>query len=586
MTALGARLEATRLPRGELWRRLRGVMARQKGWIGLSFVLLLLASGCRLAQPWILMRAIDRHLIGAEAGGFGALMAAFAGVAVVEMGARWLQQLALETAGQRALLQLRRQVFAHLQRLPAAFFDRTPIGRLVGRVTTDVEALQEMFSSGVVTILGDVVFLIAAVCLMLSLSPPLTGATLLVVPVLVAATMFIRGRVRTAYTAMRGRLSELNGFLHEQVSGMPVVQMFGQEERRAGEFGVINDGVRAAQLRSVWWESLLSAVMEMLGSFTTALILWYGGGVVLGGLGADAAAGWAGALTLGTLFAFVDTMQKFFGPVNDLSLKYTVMQNAFVASDRIFALLDEEPEPPEPAGMVAPEGDGGRRGALAFEGVTFSYGDAEPVLHDVSFAVEPGETVALVGVTGSGKSTILSLLTRLYELQEGRITLDGVDVRQLPRADLRRRIGVVPQDPFLFHGTILDNLLLGQEGVSEADAIAAASRLHLDEVVARFPAGYHEPIAERGKNLSAGEKQLVAFARMLVIAPEVLLLDEATASVDTHTEHLLQDAVRQLMAGRTSLIVAHRLSTVQDADRILVLHQGRLVEHRRRGQRR
>jgi ATP-binding cassette subfamily B protein len=387
--------------------------------------------------------------------------------------------------------------------------------------------------------------------------------TMLMVPVLLLTTLFVRQRVRRAYAATRERISELNGFLHEQVSGMPVVQLFAQESNRAQSFADINDGVQKNQLRSVRWETLLSAATEMLAFYTTALILWYGGG-----LAAD------DAIELGTLLAFVQYMGQFFMPLNDLSLKYTVMQSALVASERIFDLLDEPAEvadadPPAPVG-----GDG----SIEFRDVTFGYDPRRPVLHGLSFRANAGESIAVVGATGAGKTTILSLITRLYERQGGEILLDGVDIRRYARADLRRTVGVVHQDVFLFQGTILDNIMLGQAGVTEAEAIDAADILHLDEIVARFPGGYREPLAERGKNLSSGEKQLIAFARMLVVAPRVLALDEATSNVDSHTEHLLQEAVQRLMAGRTCIIIAHRLSTVRHVDRILVMHEGRLVE--------
>lgn len=579
-------------PRGHRFRQLLDVVAPQRVLLAVSFVLLLVSAACRLAQPWIVMVAIDQHLVplGGEAGGvvardYWVLVWAFVGVAAVELGARWLQQVALDTAGQRALLALRTRVFEHLQRLPTKFFDTTPIGRLVGRVTTDVEALQELFSSGVVTIFGDIVFLVAALWILLTLSVPLTGATMLMVPVLVVVTLFVRTRVRKAYAAMRSRLSQTNGFLHENVSGMSVVQMFGQEDRRQAEFGGINAGVRDAQLQTVWWESILSAATEMLGSFTTALILWFGGALALDGLtgSGTGAATLGGGLTLGVLFAFVDYMQKFFVPLNDLSLKYTVLQNALVASDRIFAVLDEEAEPPDEASTAADAHTDLVRGAcgVAFRDVTFGYDPARPVLDSVSFEVRAGETVALVGATGSGKSTILGLLSRLYDPDAGAVELDGVDLRALRRQHVRRRIGLVPQDAFLFHGTILDNVRLGRSDVTREEAIAAADRLHLDEIAGRMARGYDEDVAERGKNLSAGERQLIAFARMLVLAPDVLLLDEATSNVDSHTEQLLQDAVQQLMEGRTSLVVAHRLSTIRNADRILVLHKGALVEQGR-----
>ncbi len=577
MTAIASQPPIEKSAAGGVFGWLLGIVAPQRGILAVSLTLLLVHSGCRLAQPWLIMVAIDEHLLGADIAGFWPLLWTFLGIAALEMVARYLQQISLEVAGQRALLRLRRDVFAHLQTLPTRFFDRTPVGRLVGRVTTDIESLQEMFSSGVVTVFGDVVFLIAAVVLLLSLSVSLTGVTMLMVPALVVATLVIRVRVRRAYNAMRSRLSEMNGVLHEQVSGMPVVQMFGQEQRRAREFGEVNGGVRDAQVTSVRWESVLSAVTEMLGSFTTALILWYGGGLALEAMQLSVEDVGAGALTLGALFAFVDYMQKFFVPLNDLSLKYTVMQNAVVASERILGLLREEPEPPEPDAVDAGPG----RGGVTFRNVSFAYDPDQPVLRDVSFEIKPGESVALVGATGSGKSTILSLLSRLYDTEHGAVELDGVDIRGMTRRSVRRRIGLVPQDSFLFHGTILDNVRLGRPNATDEEAIAAADQIHLDAVTARFPAGYREPIAERGRNLSAGERQLIGFARVLVLAPEVLLLDEATSNVDSHTEELLQNALERVMVGRTSLIVAHRLSTIRHVDRILVLHKGELVEEGR-----
>ncbi len=565
-------------PRGRfskaLARRLWGIIRPHQRYIWVSLALLLASAGCRLTLPFLVMTAIDLYLLEGQLDGYWWLVWGYIGIAGVESLLRRWQMVSLERAAQASLLSLRMKVFSHLQRLPAAFFDRTPIGRLVGRVTTDVEALQEMFSSGLVTILGDLVFLIAAFCILVGLSLKLTLMTMLMVPVLVGVTLFVRVRVRHAYSAMRAKLSTLNGFIHEQVSGMSIIQMFGQETRAADAFRDVNGGVRNAQLQSVRLESILSASTEMLGSFTTALILWFGGGLALLAMGAqpdDVVAG----LTLGTLFAFVDYMQKFFVPLNDLSLKYTVMQNAMIASERIFGLLDEVPESAEPSEPVTTNGAGG----IEFRGVNFHYDPRQPVIKDLSFVVKPGERIAVVGATGAGKSTILSLLTRLYEVEGGQILLDGIDTRLLMREDLRRQIGVVPQDVFLFRGTILDNIRLGQPDISDAEAIAAADVLHLDEVVSRFPGGYYEPIAERGKNLSAGEKQLIAFARMLVIAPKVLALDEATSNVDSHTEHLLQDAVHRLMAGRTAIIIAHRMSTIRDVDRILVMAKGRLVEH-------
>jgi len=554
---------------GRLWRYVRP----QRGLIVLGLSLLLVASGCRLVLPLLVMTAIDRHLTADSVDGLGGLCAAFAAVALLEFFTRRWQLLTVERAGQNALRDLRVDLFAHLQRLSARFFDRTPIGRLVGRVTTDVEALQELFSSGVVTVLGDLVYLVAITGILLSLSVPLTLVAMLVVPVLLVVTLKVRGIVREAYREMRWRLSELNRSLHEQVAGMAVVQMFAQEERSGRDFGDHDGRTRAAQLTSVRWESVLSAATEMLGSFTVALILWYGGGLAAEGLEAGGTA--ASVLTLGTLFAFVDYMQKFFVPLNDLSLKYTVLQNASVAAERIFALLDEDDVTEEPENPVRLREV---RGRIEFESVTFGYDPGRPVLRELDLQIEPGERVAIVGATGAGKTTILSLLTRLYDMQGGRITLDGVDIRDLSTADLRRHVGMVPQDSFLFEGDILENIRRGRPQASDSEARAVGDDLHIDEIVARFPHGYREPVRERGVNLSSGERQLVAFARVMLAAPEVLVLDEATSSVDSHTEHLLQEATHRLTEGRTSLVIAHRLSTVRDADRIIVLHHGEVIE--------
>ena len=539
-------------------------------WIGL--VCLLLLSACRLAMPWLVKVAIDDYLSVGDLEGYYPLLLAFLVVGVLNGVLRRAQHIAMETGGQNALLDLRLAIFRHLQQLPASFFDRTSTGRLVGRVTTDVEALQEMFASGVVTIVGDLIFLIATLAILFTLHVKLALVSLIVVPLLLVLTLFIRMKVRTAYVSMRAKLSDMNGFLHERISGMTVVQMFNREAATLHEYSEINGGVRDAQLKTVWWETTLSTSVELLSSLTGALILWYGGGLVAENWRTD---GVVGGLTLGVLFAFIDYMQKFFQPLNELSLKYTVMQNAMTASRRIFDLLDVEERLEEQQTTVDP---GEVVGEIRFENVSFGYDPKVPVLHDLSFKVAPGEKVALVGATGAGKTTVLKLLTRLYDPTSGRILLDGVDIREYALRDLRKRIGLVPQDVFLFEGDILENIRLGHPEVSDDMAIEAASRLHLDELVSRFPGGWHEPVRERGRNLSAGEKQLLSFARVLAASPRVLVLDEATSNVDSHTEHLLQEAVHDIMEGRTSIAIAHRLSTVRDADRILLFHKGELVE--------
>ncbi|MCB9915153.1 MAG: ABC transporter ATP-binding protein [Planctomycetes bacterium] len=547
-----------------------------QAWLWGSLVLLLLASAAGLAQPWLLRLVLDQHLAPGKLEGLGALVATFVGALVLELVLRSAQGLLLEVAGQNALLDLRRAVFRHLQRLATAFFDRTPTGKLIGRVTTDVEALQELFASGVVTILADLLTLTAIVGILLWMSWQLTLVTLLVVPVLLAVTIFIRRHVRDAYGVMIGRRSRLNASLHEKSSGMSLIQAFRREADMRADFGEDNAGLRDAELRTVLWESVLSTATDLLSSLTSALIVWYGGGLAIEALGLEqAAAELRGAVTVGVLFAFLQYMDRFFGPLNDLSLKYTVMQSALTAASRIFELLDQDQVLPEAAQPVDP---GPPRGEIRFEGVTFGYDPAQPVLRELSFRVRPGESVAIVGATGAGKTTILKLLSRLYDVQTGRILLDGVDLREYALHDLRRRVGIVPQDVFLFRGDVLENIRLGHPEVSEEEARAAADQLHLDEVVARLPGGYRELVRERGANLSAGERQLIAFARVLALEPGVLALDEATSNVDTRLEELLQEAVATVMGGRTSLVIAHRLSTIRDVDRILVFAKGRLVE--------
>jgi ATP-binding cassette subfamily B protein len=559
-----------------LVRRLWDYVAPHQRWLWTSLGLLLLSSAFGLASPWLLKVAIDRFLVPGNLAGFGWLLAAVVGATLGELACRGVQAYTLDLTGQNALLDLRRAVFRHLQGLSASFYDRTPIGRLIGRVTTDVESLHEVFASGVVTILGDLIGLAGILVILFAMNWQLTLVTLCVVPLLLAITLWIRVRVRKAYGIMISRRSALNAYLHEQTSGMPLVQAFRREQRTADGLAGINEDLCAAELTTVTWESVLSAATDMLSSLTMALILWYGGGLALESLGVPAREqGFGAGVTIGTLVAFLQYMERFFGPLNDLSLKYTVMQNAMTASDRIFRLMDTTERIPE---CATPRLPATAAGSIRFDRVTFGYGDDEPVLRELSFEVAAGERVAFVGATGAGKTTILKLLTRLYDVREGAILVDGLDIREFPLEQLRKRVGIVPQDVFLFAGDILENIRLGHPEIDDAAAMRSASELHLERVVDRLPGGYHEPVRERGSNLSSGERQLIAFARVLAVAPKILALDEATSNVDSEMEHLLQEAVARVMKDRTSLIIAHRLSTIRDVDRILVMHKGRLVE--------
>ncbi|MFT7669195.1 MAG: ATP-binding cassette subfamily B multidrug efflux pump [Planctomycetota bacterium] len=559
-----------------LIRRLWVYVAPHQRWLWTALGLLVVTSAFGLVRPWLFKLALDDFIGPNQMDNFGWLLAGTAVAVLGELVCRSLQAYALEVAGQNALLDLRRAVFRHMQRLSASFFDRTPIGKLIGRITTDIESLHEMFASGVVTVLGDVINLAVILVILFWMNWELTLITLTVVPVLFGLTLWVRLRVRSAYSVMISKRSALNAYLHEQATGMPLTQAFRRQEHTRATFDGINHDMCEAQLKTVWWESLLSAGTEMLSSVTIALIVWYGGGLALEGMGLDSGSDRFGeGVTIGTLAAFLQYMERFFGPLNDLSLKYTVMQNAMTASDRIFNLMDQDDFTPEVEVSKTPAVP---TGSIRFDNVTFGYGKDHPVIRDLSFEVAAGERVAFVGATGAGKSTILKLLTRLYDVDSGSIEIDGVDVREYDLKSLRTRVGIVPQDVFLFAGDVIENIRLGHPEIDVAAARRAADELHIDEVIKRLPGGYNEPVRERGSNLSAGERQLIAFARVLAVAPKLLALDEATSNVDSHMEHLLQGAVARVMKGRTCIIIAHRLSTIRDVDRILVMHKGKLVE--------
>lgn len=581
---------------GRLWE----VMRPQRGLIAGSLVLLLVTQALRIAQPLLVALAIDLYLAPQEAEGrwanvvgawrsveaaalsvVGSSVHPLALLAVVLMGLVGLEYLArrgqvwlLELAGQNALRNLRLRVYGHLQGLASSFYDRTPVGRLIGRVTTDIEALQELFSTGVVTILGDLVNITVMTLVLFYVNSELAAVSMCVVPIFLIVTTFVRKRVRRAQDVFVNWRSRMAAFIHEHVVGMSIVQSSTREEDTRDRFRGITDEMLSSQLTVVRWESSLSALVEMLGSFTTALILWYGGGIIAEELGvADAA---ATGLTVGTLFFFVDLMGRFFQPLTELTLKITVLQNAASAASKVFRLLDHTENLPEPDASKRPE----PVGRIEFDAVRFRYPTRpdEEVLRGVSFTVEPGERVAIVGATGSGKSTILRLITRLYDVTGGTIRVDGEDVRDMSLRELRARAAVVHQDVFLFEGTVMENLQLSAHEIDRDAALASARRLHLDEVVERFDGGYDTLLAERGRNLSSGEQQLIAFARTMAAAPKLVLMDEATSNIDTQTEELLEEAVDELLASRTSLVIAHRLSTIRQSDRILVMHKGTIVE--------
>ncbi len=535
-----------------------------RGLVAVSFVLLVAVSAAQIAQPWLLKVAIDEGIAQHDTRALALPAGLFLLALVAEFLLRYLQLYTLETTGQNVVLDLRTRVFAHLQRLLASFFDRNPIGRLMTRVTSDVEALNEAFTSGLVLILADIVKLVGIVVVLLVMDWRLALVTLAVLPVMLAVTAWFRRRMRGAYRTVRARVAALNAFLQEAVVGMRLIQVFGREQESRREFDEVNRGHREAELGSVFYDSLFSAVAELMGTLTLATILWAGGFELL-----------AGGITFGTLVAFIEYAGRFFRPVQELSQRFAVMQGAMASAERIFELLDTPPEilsPRRPGTLPAP------RGEIVFDDVSFAYRPGEPVLEQISFRIAPGEKIGVVGWTGSGKSTLIRLLARLYDVDSGRILFDGVDIRDYPLEELRRRLGVVMQDQFLFAGTVADNISLGDPRI-DRDAVRRAARLvQADTFIERLPDRWDEPIRERGSNLSVGEKQLLSFARALAFDPAVIVLDEATASVDPETEARIGRAIENTLAGRTAIVIAHRLHTVTDADRILVLHHGRLVE--------
>ena len=481
-------------------------------------------------------------------------------VSVSWAGLQYLNLLLMVRTGEAAMRDLRAAVFGHVQRLHMGFFDRYPVGRLVTRATSDVEHLSEMFAAGIVALVTDVIKMIGFAVALFLLNAKLALVTFCVVPFLAVAAVIFRLRVRDAFRKTRVLLARINATIQETVTGMKVVQLFTREERNLRDFAGLNGEHRDAWIRSIRYDSALFSVVEFAGGITVAIIIWYGTGVA----------------ELGVMYVFIQWMRRFFMPLRDLSAKYSVMQSAMASSERIFQLMDTVPavRDPEPMPSSLPP----RRGAVEFQNVSFAYSGEDWVLRDVSFRVAPGEKVALVGATGAGKTTIIKLLTRFYEASEGRILIDGVDLRELPQAELRRRVAMVLQDVFLFSGSVAENISLGREDISEAEIERAAAAVEVHRFIQRLPDGYATEVRERGTNLSAGQRQLLSFARALAHRADVLVLDEATSSIDTETEALIQKGIHTLMEGKTALVIAHRLSTIEDVDRIYVLHRGRLVE--------
>jgi len=569
-----------------LARRLAGYLRPYKGRATLSVILVILSSLAEIAGPAIIAVAIDLYVIpqhGARIGvsekigswlarhgwalegqaGVNAAAMLYVAALVSGFTILYAQMVIMNMMGQRVMFDLRKQIFGHLQKLDIRFFDHNPVGRLITRVTTDVDALNDMFTAGFVAMFGDIFVLVGIVAALFWMNWRLALVLFSVIPFIIVVSMWFRNGARRTYRQVRARIAAINSFLQEHISGISVVQLFNRQQREAAKFESLNARHRDANVDSIFYYSVFYPVVDLIQSIGIALILWYGGGQVL-----------RSTLSLGALIAFFQYAQRFYEPISDLSEKYNILQAAMAASERIFKLVDT------PALVIdavdAVELTDVER--IEFRGVWFAYNDEEWVLRDISFAVRKGEKIALVGHTGAGKTTITNLLLRFYDIQRGEILVNGIDIRRIRLTSLRRLFAIVQQDFFLFSGNVADNISLGDGRISPERIREAARRVQADHFVERLPEGYSSVVKERGAGFSVGEKQLLSFARALAFDPPVLILDEATSSIDTETERLIQQGIEVLMAGRTSLVIAHRLSTIRSADTILVFHHGEIRE--------
>ncbi len=547
-----------------LMRRLLSYLKPYRKYVIAAIVLNIIFAAMGPVRPYVTKVAIDDYILVGDHTGLMTLIGILFILLIMQGFLQYVMNYATQWIGQKAIFDLRMQVFEYLQRLSLRFFDKNPIGRLVTRTTNDVESLNDMFSAGVVTIFSDIFVIFWILVFMFFMSWELSLVTLTVLPFLFYATWVFRRKAREAYREVRRHLARLNAFLQEHISGTVILQIFNREKKARDQFKRINSEYRDAYMRSIFYHAVFYPVVELISAVAIGLIIWYGGGSVV-----------QGTLTIGILVSFIQYTEMFFRPIRDLAEKYNIMQTAMASSERIFKLLDDKsliPDPEKPVELDTV------RGEIEYKNVWFAYNDDEYVLRDVSFHVKPGESVALVGATGAGKTSIINLMTRFYDIQEGEILVDGIDIRTVRKAELRKHIATVLQDVFVFSGDIKNNITLGDESITMDRVREVCAAVGADKFIERLPQGYNEQVKERGATLSVGQKQLLSFARALAVDPKILILDEATSSVDTETEILIQQAIQRMLRGRTSIVIAHRLSTIQRADKIIVMHKGKIRE--------
>lgn len=548
----------------QLLKRLFTYVRPHKKWVAWGVVFSVTASLLGPLRPWLSHYAIDHSIAEGDWQGLHLIGAAILGLLILEVVFQFGLTYITQYLGQKAIYDLRQQIFSFIQYLNLSFFDKNPIGRLISRVTSDVEVLNEMFSSGLVAVFGDLFRLVFILVLMFLTDWKLSLITLSVLPPMIYASFLFRRKARESYLEVRGQVAKLMTFLQEHITGMQIIQIFNRENREMDRFKKINSDHRDAHIRGIFYYSVFYPVVDFLSSLAIALIIWYGGGEAV-----------QSGVTLGVLFMFIQYVEQFFRPIRDLSEKYDIMQRAMASSERIFKLLDREPWVEKTDGQIKPPA---LRGQVEFRNVWSAYTDDQFVLKGVSFEARPGEKTAIVGATGSGKTTIISLINRFYPLSSGSILIDGIPVESFDLPSLRNRIGVVLQDVFLFTGSVYDNLTLGNREITMESVLKAAQLVQAHDFISALPGGYEFMLTERGGNLSAGQRQLISFIRVLLYNPDIVILDEATSSVDTATEALIQNAIEVILQNRTAIIIAHRLSTIHRSDKIIVLHKGEVRE--------